>query len=140
MSQVKITHADGRVERFVSSRAFKQARAGDTWAVEWNAYITSAAWRKRRATHLRKFPRCRGCNAAATVVHHRSYETLGREKERHLVSLCQRCHLFVHRTARRVDGDDKLFSATNSAIGTLRQRHGLTKKRGKPLRHPTFPL
>jgi 5-methylcytosine-specific restriction endonuclease McrA len=138
MAQVKIIYADGRVERYVSPGVFRRARQGDPQAIFYSAYIESEAWYERRAQHLARYPNCRGCNEPAEVVHHKSYETLGNESTRHLLSLCQRCHLRVHQVMHAKEqqlkrhgalkdemNNRRLFAITNNVIGAIRKEHGL---------------
>src|SRR4051794_253017 len=94
--KLKVTYADGRVERYVSSAVFRRARQGNEQAQFYSTYIVSKEWYERRARHLALFPNCRGCGVPAVLVHHRSYETLGNERTKHLLSLCDRCHIRVH--------------------------------------------
>lgn len=145
MPRVKVTYADGRVERYVSSAVFKRARMGDAQAIFYSAYIASPEWYARRAKHLARYPDCRGCGRTAVLVHHKTYETLGREPTKHLLSLCPSCHARIHlavaareRQLRRRGLDVKptdnarLFSITNYMLTQLRRQHGLATSREQP--------
>lgn len=61
-------------------------------------YLRSAPWRAlRRKVLERSGGRCEGCaDAAATQVHHLTYERVGREMLFDLVALCAACHAKVH--------------------------------------------
>lgn len=76
----------------VTGREKRQFRRPD-----YHDYIKSAEWKARRDRYMekRKF-KCEVCRKAATQVHHKSYENLGREKDSDLQALCSGCHMNAH--------------------------------------------
>lgn len=68
------------------------------WWADYNAYLATPAWRERRQKVLdRAAGLCEGCRAnRADVVHHLTYERVGREMLFDLVAVCQPCHEQIH--------------------------------------------
>ncbi len=63
----------------------------------YREYITSAAWRAKRRLKLKSTRgKCERCGQRATQVHHKHYDTLGRERLADLESLCRPCHEREH--------------------------------------------
>ena len=59
----------------------------------YEKYIHSAAWRKKADQRMEMdHGICCVCGAAATEVHHLTYDRFGKEQMDDLVSLCRRCH------------------------------------------------
>lgn len=76
-----------------------------TW-VAYSEYLRTPEWRhKRKGALHRALYRCQLCNISGNTevlqVHHRSYETLGRELPSDLVVLCKPCHARHHRVFAR---------------------------------------
>jgi hypothetical protein len=76
--------------------------------MDYQAYITSSAWRNSpaRLAELRAAGfRCRICNRPDTEVelqvHHRTYERLGRERPSDLLCVCAECHDEITSSLRR---------------------------------------
>src|SRR5690606_19121762 len=73
--------------------------------VEYERYIQSAAWRRKREAYWRSgLPKnCYVCDAERRPgmhLHHRTYKNLGSERLMDLVPLCPGCHDLVHRIHR----------------------------------------
>ena len=87
---------------------------------EYEEYISSAEWRRRRQEILRRDRhRCQapGCRARARDVHHRWYsDPIGREPDSALESLCRECHRIVHGRA------DAPSVAVAAAVGVPSRR------------------
>jgi len=68
------------------------------WWKQYNEYLSSPAWNKKRAIVLeRDHYTCQGCfQARATQVHHLSYKHVGNELLFELVSVCDACHHKIH--------------------------------------------
>ena len=47
-----------------------------------------------------------GCDTKATQIHHLSYMTVGCEKFKHLIPLCQRCHAYFHQCVNLLEKSD----------------------------------
>jgi hypothetical protein len=66
----------------------------------YNAYLNSESWKRRRNKFLRKrnrANRCKLCFGHGPVdVHHVTYARVGRELASDLKALCRDCHQFVH--------------------------------------------
>lgn len=61
--------------------------------MDYETYITSAAWRERRRQFaLHHPPKCPCGSRTRLELHHRTYERLGRELDEDLMWLCARCH------------------------------------------------
>jgi hypothetical protein len=84
-------------------RRWWRSRSGDAGAAarsaEYEAYLTSPAWRRRRARVLRRAGRrCQACGARpATGVHHLTYAHLGAERAWELLALGVECHRRLHK-------------------------------------------
>ena len=66
----------------------------------YHCYMNSDAWKKKRNERLKldNF-KCQKCGSAMNlVVHHITYDRLGREPMEDLITLCQRCHASLHET------------------------------------------
>jgi hypothetical protein len=88
--------------------------------VEYEAYIGSSAWDRRRTRRLEKDGRkCQGCGstAAGLHVHHRTYERFGDELLNDLVTVCEDCHAFVHEEKDRTGLP--LDAATDTTLAAL---------------------
>jgi hypothetical protein len=68
------------------------------WRAKYENYIRSDAWLEKRQKRLimDRFV-CQGCvESKATEVHHQSYANLGNELMFEIISLCKKCHEFIH--------------------------------------------
>lgn len=68
------------------------------WWAWYNLYLESDVWKqKRNAVLKRAHNTCERCgNARATVIHHLTYISVGREPLWALVALCDSCHKELH--------------------------------------------
>ena len=83
---------------------------------DYDIYLQSPAWKgKREQAMNRDDHRCASCNNSAEVVHHKTYDNIGKEPLDDLTSLCDRCHEEFHES-REVDND---LSAISAAIGEV---------------------
>lgn len=67
---------------------------------EYEAYITSPIWSRRRTAFFSKHPKvCSACGSKEQIhLHHHTYDRIGgQELDADLVPLCQECHNLVHR-------------------------------------------
>lgn len=70
--------------------------------MNYQAYIASQTWFQRREKHLGQNPACFVCETRSRLhVHHNTYERLGDEADRDLVTMCESCHMLAH---RMIDG------------------------------------
>lgn len=95
--------------RFLEGFHHRGARGGDGGhSPEYDAYLSSGAWRRRRGQVLRRQGgRCGvpGCTAPAVDVHHaEGYSRLGRERLDELLGLCERHHRQLHGRQRNPAG------------------------------------
>lgn len=69
---------------------------------DYDGYLRSSAWRKKREYMLRQAGyRCQVCNADDRLqVHHRTYDRLGHEDPDDLTVLCRDCHEAFHKSGR----------------------------------------
>lgn len=98
----------------------------------YSAYISSDAWRRRRAqyfaSHKRRCWLCRG--KQHIELHHRTYERMGHELDEDLVALCRDCHAALHRF-QRAKG---VTVEAATAVVLAAQRHAPTERPKKA--HP----
>jgi len=60
-------------------------------------YLKSSWWKKRRELYWKQHKRiCFCCGDFASELHHNNYSFLYREQNKHLVPLCNECHLNIH--------------------------------------------
>jgi hypothetical protein len=73
-------------------------KADDNYLAEYDAYLKTDAWRRRRDLVLKRCGGvCEGCGEApATEVHHASYEHVFEEFLFELLGLCHACHVRLH--------------------------------------------
>lgn len=78
-------------------------------------YLKSEWWGEFRKSYRKRFRgiTCRVCDDKQYVLHHKSYENLGRETFKDVVPLCGPHHLAVHDWLKR---NHKGVDATNEAI------------------------
>lgn len=72
--------------------------ADDLWQAQYELYLDTDKWKKKRALVLERDQQCcQGCmDAQGTEVHHLNYENMGDEFLFELVSLCHQCHEKIH--------------------------------------------
>jgi 5-methylcytosine-specific restriction endonuclease McrA len=64
---------------------------------DYAAYLQSKWWKAKRAQKLKAARGiCQKCGGKATEVHHLHYQSLGREKNKHLMAVCRPCHDSIH--------------------------------------------
>jgi len=62
----------------------------------YKEYLKSSLWYERRDLMLSLYPFCYVCKGKAEQVHHKSYDNIGNEGKRDLISLCRKCHKKIH--------------------------------------------
>ena len=69
---------------------------------KYKDYLKTGLWKRKRIYLFKKRGAiCQGCSyiphtLSELHVHHRTYTTLGNEKEQHLTILCKTCHKKIH--------------------------------------------
>lgn len=100
---------------------------------EYEKYIKSLAWRKRKDKWLGKYGRfCRICGEKKVHLHHKTYENFTNEKDEDLIALCEFCHDLVHKYHE--DSGLELAAATDRCIklnARLKTEHLMSKVRSK---------
>lgn len=88
-------HARDRFDDMGRSQRVAEKAEFDAW---YGQYLRSPEWAvKRQKILVRCKGVCEGCaEARATVVHHLTYEHVGRELLFELVGLCKPCHDIAH--------------------------------------------
>jgi hypothetical protein len=91
--QIRKARAQDATQAFLQAQEEKQR----VWWEQYETYLESEDWRKRRAARLAlDQSQCQaqlsGCLKIATQVHHLTYDHLGNEPLFELVSVCWRCH------------------------------------------------
>ena len=81
-----------------SAAAIKERFSRNAFFADYDQYLKSEAWAKRRSLVLKRARGvCEGCaEQNPTEVHHRSYEHVGNEFLFELVALCHSCHDRLH--------------------------------------------
>lgn len=60
-------------------------------------YISSKGWKSKARRLKQKFKKCQKCGYRNNLtVHHKHYQTLGRERDKDLIVLCWKCHQKQH--------------------------------------------
>jgi hypothetical protein len=79
-------------------REAQRQRESERWWAQYNAYLESPQWRRRRELVLsRAGGVCEGCGERRAVqVHHRTYEHVRNELLWELVAVCEDCHRRCH--------------------------------------------
>lgn len=86
---------------------------------EYERYIQSTAWRRRREAYFRFLGKreCESCGTTRRLhVHHRTYKRMGHELDQDLNALCEACHDRVHRLHRESNGRLTLVEATDKVL------------------------
>lgn len=78
----------------------------------YHEYLQTPEWEeKRQQTLVRDSFTCRVCNSPDSLeVHHRTYRRRGNEKIDDLTTLCETCHIHVHKNIRQVDMMDRTYT------------------------------
>lgn len=99
LPDVNLAAQDRWCERRSQAYAMQRLEKRQAWFQWYGGYMASPEWYARRlAVFRRDGNKCRGCGADAEQVHHLTYERVGREDLADLVSVCERCHRFLHRS------------------------------------------
>lgn len=86
-----------RMQLYTTVRERHKKRHSEAWWDWYSAYLRSGAWQKRRSRILQRDNySCGGCGAAAHEVHHLTYQRVGYEDDRDLISVCVSCHKKIH--------------------------------------------
>jgi len=85
-------------KRNESAELIKTKFSRDAFFADYDEYLKSNAWAKRRALVLKRAQSiCEGCGEEpATEVHHLTYEHVSKEFLFELVALCEPCHDRLH--------------------------------------------
>ena len=85
-------------KRNESSELIKKKFSRDAFFADYDEYLRSDAWAKRRSLVLKRARNiCEGCGEKpATEVHHLTYEHVSKEFLFELVALCEPCHDRLH--------------------------------------------
>ena len=87
-------------------------------------YLKSEKWAaKKRAYYARHGRVCRACRTTQGVIelHHLTYDRLGREHMKDLISLCKPCHRECHSLHRRAGRKEDIRTVTNRYIANKRK-------------------
>lgn len=94
-------HPPALKKKPLKKRARKKARRQkplpSRYVGNYRDYLQSAWWKFKRAQKLQSVRwKCERCGKRATQVHHKHYDTLGRERHSHLEAICGPCHEREH--------------------------------------------
>ena len=85
----------------VLTEAYK--KGAQEWDIAYKKYLRSDAWKEKRKEYFRKFGVLCICGRKATVLHHKTYENVGKENiQRDLSGLCESCHHNTHNSYKKV--------------------------------------
>lgn len=71
----------------------RRREANALWWSEYNAYLKSPEWQKKRLLVIKRDKECQSClSAPATQVHHLTYKHVYKEPLFELVGVCKTCH------------------------------------------------
>lgn len=59
-------------------------------------YLCSEVWQEKSIRMKTMYPECYFCKSKATEVHHKTYEHVGNEPQKDLLTLCKSCHITIH--------------------------------------------
>jgi len=81
---------------------------------EYHDYIASERWKMKREIYFATFGRyCKACRSTENIkIHHMSYANFGHEPMGDLISLCNPCHVEVHRLHRKAGRNANLRLVT----------------------------
>jgi 5-methylcytosine-specific restriction endonuclease McrA len=90
-----------RVERDRDEYLRRREENRDEWFRKYNEHLSSPEWQRKREFVLKRDNYlCQAClRAKATQVHHlsyRFYNLVGSEPAFDLISICDRCHAWIH--------------------------------------------
>ena len=73
--------------------------------IDYNKYLKSDYWQDIREQILKRDNyTCKLCNSENNLhVHHQSYEFLGNENLDELITLCNKCHFYIHKINRNLN-------------------------------------
>lgn len=90
-----------RAKNNFKNELIEKIRSGEISKVDkttYGTYYESQEWfRTRERILTRDKYECQACSGNAECVHHLAYDRLGKENDLDLISLCNSCHLGVHR-------------------------------------------
>lgn len=78
----------------------------------YNKYLKSPQWAAKRELYFKSFGKyCKACGTTRGPIqlHHLTYDRLGRERLRDLISLCAKCHQEVETLYRRAGRKDRML-------------------------------
>lgn len=81
--------------------------------IDYYQYIQSKKWKKKRKRALNYYKKCQMCGSTMDLrVHHKHYNSLGKEKIKDLQVLCKNCHADLHNKLTDLDKEyDKLVQS-----------------------------
>ena len=89
-------------------KKIRTARRKKPKKVDYDEYINSIAWKKKRGQRIKiDHYHCQMCGATNVLlnVHHITYESFGNEDMKDLITLCPACHERVHRELKGKDAN-----------------------------------
>lgn len=79
----------------------------------YNEYLCSEHWKRFRASVIKKRKVCEICGGTSYImnVHHITYNSLGKEKDKDVALLCVDCHKYVHevKSGKAVCSDERVL-------------------------------
>lgn len=95
----------------------------------YEEYINSHAWKKKRSSILKKRKSCEVCNSKINLhVHHLNYSRLGIEQDTDLKVLCEKCHKKFHNKWKSIiSHEDGVVKAKHSSLNNQRLPSDIVK-------------
>jgi len=76
----------------------KKEKIKEGYKASYRDYLESDGWKQRRRDFIKRTPYCALCGVKhGLLVHHLTYKSLGSEKDKDIVVMCNDCHNFLHR-------------------------------------------
>ena len=99
-------------------------------------YLSSEHWKEVKRENLTSDSKCILCNSIhRLVLHHKSYENLGRETAKDFIILCFKCHKKIHFVnGRKLSGDAVMERYLKFYAKKRRKELGLNQNKPKPFR------
>jgi hypothetical protein len=85
-----------RTQRLRRDHLARPSRGSSEWWANYQSYLASPEWERKRAKILAQGGYTCRCGARATQVHHLSYDRVGNEADSDLVGVCAACHAAEH--------------------------------------------
>jgi len=99
----KMTALEYRKEWRKERNSHKRTKGEPSGAINYNDYINSPEWQKKRRSFNSREAVCLSCGVGGVLdLHHVTYQRLGEEGPDDCVWVCRGCHKNIHRLEKRM--------------------------------------